>query len=138
MRTRAYVAWPGPKRQRAGAVQDAGAKGHDYREREASWTAVALHRFSPKMRPLNISQKTKSRYDLWQRSIPPFVKYEAGWIKIPPPRDGPQSNPLARKPGHGSLCQFFNLRVEGVEGKTFRHHAMAGIGEDQPRQRRNG
>jgi hypothetical protein len=36
---------PGPKRQRAGAVQDAGAKGDGYREREAFWTAVPRHRF---------------------------------------------------------------------------------------------
>jgi len=37
---------------------DAGA-----REREASLTAVARHRFSPKTWLLNIFQKTKSPYD---------------------------------------------------------------------------
>jgi hypothetical protein len=31
------------KRQGAGAVQDAGASDGGSREREASWTAVALH-----------------------------------------------------------------------------------------------
>jgi hypothetical protein len=64
MRTWAHVALPGPKRQRAGAVQDAGAKGDGLREREASWTAVALHRFSPQTWRLNLFQETKSRYDL--------------------------------------------------------------------------
>ena len=33
------------KRQGAGAVQDAGADFYGIREREASWTAVALYRF---------------------------------------------------------------------------------------------
>jgi len=32
------------KRQRAGAVQDAGANFYGIREREVSWTAVALYR----------------------------------------------------------------------------------------------
>jgi hypothetical protein len=48
MRTRVPVAWPGPKRQGAGAVQDAGAKGDGLCELEASWIAVDRHRFSPK------------------------------------------------------------------------------------------
>ena len=52
------------KRQRAGAVQDAGAKGPGTRKREASWTAVAIHRFFPRRVFPNIFQKTKSRYDL--------------------------------------------------------------------------
>jgi hypothetical protein len=48
MRTRAHVALPGPKRQGAGAVQDAGANGHGTREREAPWTAVAYTTFPPR------------------------------------------------------------------------------------------
>jgi hypothetical protein len=55
----ALIAWPGPKHQRAGAVQDAGANGDGFRERKASWTAVARHRFSPRRGSLIFFRKQK-------------------------------------------------------------------------------
>jgi hypothetical protein len=49
-------------------IQDAGAKDPGFRVREASWTATALHRFSPKTCLPHIFQEAKSLYVLWQRS----------------------------------------------------------------------
>jgi hypothetical protein len=75
MRTRAHVAWPGPKRQGAGAVQDAGANDYGAREREASWTAVALHRFFPQDVPLSTFFRKQNRdmiYGTLKNQIPAF------------------------------------------------------------------
>jgi hypothetical protein len=58
MRTGAPVALPGPKRQGLAQSKTAGANSPDFRVREASWTAVGRHRFSPKTCLLNLFQKT--------------------------------------------------------------------------------
>jgi hypothetical protein len=65
------------KRQGTGAVQDAGANDSGSREREASWTAVALYRFDEGVARQTISRNTGA----WPLTAPARADgvRQAGW-----------------------------------------------------------